>query len=216
MRPGQWKGSCVVVERSRSPSGDWMAGGALRSSRWKTRSHVIWHISADGGGALESSRMAAIAVRRIQRVVAVDMACSARCRKVRTHQRETRGAVVECASGPGGNGMAGGTLRGRRREARSHVIWYISTDGSGALECSRVAAIAVRGIQRVVVVRMAGSARRRKVRAHQRKPGDAVIERRCVPTCRGVAVGAIPHRKSCTRRRMHRIVRSLPGGQMAL
>ena len=135
MRPGQRKGSCVVVERSRSPSGDWMAGGALRSCRWETR---------------------------------------------------------------------------------RDVIRYISADSSGALERSRVAAIAVCGIQRVVVIRMAGSARGRKVRAHQRKSGNAVIERCCVPTCRGVAVGAIPHRKSCTRRRMHRIIRSLPGGQMAL
>ena len=112
--------------------------------------------------------------------------------------------------------MAGGALRRRRWEARSHVIWDVSANGGGALERSRVAAIAVRGIQRVVVIRMAGSARGRKVRAHQRKPGDAVIERGSVPTCRGVAVSAIPHRKSCTRRRMHRIVRSLPGGQMAL
>ena len=86
----------------------------------------------------------------------------------------------------------------------------------GTLPGSDVAAIAVRGIQRVVVVRMAGSARGRKVRAHQRKPGDAVIERGCVPTCRGVAVRAIPHREGCTRRRMRRIVRSLPGSQMAL
>ena len=85
MLPGQRKGGGAVVERSRSPSGNGMAGGALRSGRWETRSHVIWHIPANGGGALESSRVAAIAVRRIQGVVAVDMAGSARCSKVRAH-----------------------------------------------------------------------------------------------------------------------------------
>src|ERR1700730_18869452 len=112
------------------------------------------------------------------------MAQGAGDRGVSPRQRETRGAVVECASGPGGNGMAGGALRGRRREARSHLIGYISTDGSGALERSGVAAIAVRGIQRVVVVGMAGSARGRKERAHQRQTGDAVIERSWRPTRR--------------------------------
>ena len=99
--------------------------------------------------------------------------------------------MVERASGPGGNGMAGGALRSRCWETRRDVIRYISADSSGALERSGVAAIAVRGIQRVVVIRMAGSARGRKVRAHQRKSGNAVIERGRIPTRRGVAVGAI-------------------------
>ena len=112
--------------------------------------------------------------------------------------------------------MAGGALRRRRWEARSHVIWHVSANGGGALESSRVAAIAVRGIQCVVVIRMAGSARRGEVRAHQCESGDAVVERCPIPTCGSVAVGAIPHRKGCTRRRMHRIFRSLPGSQMAL
>ena len=192
-----------------------MAGGALRRRRWEARSHVIWDVSANGGGALERSRVAAIAVRGIQCVIAVDMAGSARRRKVRTHQRETRGAVVELSGSPGGNGMARGTLRRRRWETCTHVIRYISTDGSGALERGCVAAVAVRGIQRVVVIRMAGSARRGEVRAHQCKSGDAVVERCPIPTCGGVAVGAIPYRKGCTRRRMHRVVRSLPGSQMA-
>ena len=99
--------------------------------------------------------------------------------------------MVERASGPGGNGMAGGALRSRCWETRRDVIRYISADSSGALESGGVAAIAVRGIQRVVVIRMAGSARGRKVRAHQRKSGNAVIERGRIPTRRGVAVGAI-------------------------
>src|ERR1700682_6108535 len=143
------------------------------------------------------------------------MAEAAGNRSVSPGKRETRGGVVELSSSPGGNRMAGGTLRGRCWETRSHVVRYISADGGGALERSCMAAIAVRGIQRVVVIRMAGSARCRKVRAHQRKSGDAVVERAPIPPCGGVAVGAIPHRKGCTRRRMHRVVRALPGSQMA-
>ena len=119
------------------------------------------------------------------------MALAAGNHSVSPRQRKSRGGVVEFSRSPGGNGMARGTLRGRYWEARSDVIRYISADSSGALESGGVAAIAVRGIQRVVVIRMAGSARGRKVRAHQRKSGNAVIERGRIPTRRGVAVGAI-------------------------
>ena len=63
---------------------------------------------------------------------------------------------------------------------------------------------------------MAGSARSRKVRAHECKPGDAMVEGCRIPTCRGVAVGAIADNKGRTGRRMHRIVGSLPGSQVAL
>ena len=119
------------------------------------------------------------------------MALAAGDRGVSPGKRKACGAVVKRSSSPGGNGMAGGALRSRCWETRRDVIRYISADSSGALERSRVAAIAVCGIQRVVVIRMAGSARGRKVRAHQRKSGNAVIERGRIPTRRGVAVGAI-------------------------
>ena len=143
------------------------------------------------------------------------MAQAAGHRGVLPGQREACSAVVERSSSPGSYRMAGGALCSRDWETRSNVIRYISADGGGALERSRVAAIAVRGIQRVVVIRMAGSARRGEVRAHQCKSGDAVVERCPIPTCGGVAVRAIPHRKGCTRRRMHWVVRALPGSQMA-
>lgn len=54
------------------------------------------------------------------------------------------------------------------------------------------------------------------MRAGQRKSGQAVIERCRVPSSRGVAVGAIGDGEGRTRRRVHRIVRFLPGRQMAL
>ena len=140
------------------------------------------------------------------------MAQGAGDRGVSPRQRETRGAVVERSSSPGSYRMAGGALCSRGWEARSNVIRYISTDSSSALERSCVAAIAFCRIQRVVIIGMAGSARGRKVRPHQRKSRDTVVERRRIPTCRGVTVGAIPYRKRCTRCRMHRVVCSLPGG----
>jgi hypothetical protein len=62
---------------------------------------------------------------------------------------------------------------------------------------------------------MAGSARGRGVRAHQRKSGDAMVERGCIPTGCGVTVGAVRQTKSRTRRRMHRLGGGLPGSEMA-
>ena len=104
------------------------------------------------------------------------MAQAAGNRGVLPRQRETGGAVVERSSSPGGNGMTGGALRSRGGETRRDVIRHISTDSGSALKRSRVAAIAIRGIQCVVVIRVAGCARGRKVRAHQRKSSNTVIE----------------------------------------
>ena len=144
------------------------------------------------------------------------MAQRAGNRGVLSSQRETRRGVVEFSSSPRGNGMARCALRSRGGKTRGDVIGDIPANGSGALERSRVAAVAVRGIQRVIVVGMAGSARRRKMRAYQGKPRDAVVERCSVPTGGGVAVRAIPRRERCAGSGVHRVVGSLPGGQMAL
>jgi hypothetical protein len=216
VRTGQRKGRGVVVKRPGSPSGNGMTSGARRGSGRETRSDVVRHIATDGGGALERRRVAAIAIRGIQCVVAVDVAGRARRGQMCTHQREACGAVIERSGSPGGNGMARRALCGGSWEARSHVVGYISTNCGGALERRRVAAVAVRGIQCVVVIGMAGSARGRSMRPRQRKSGNTMVERCGIPTCRSVAVGAIPHCKSRTRGRMHRIVGSLPGSQMAL
>jgi len=216
VRTGQRKSRGVVVKRSGSPSGNGMTSGTRRRSGWETRSDVVGHIATDGSGALERRRVAAIAICRIQRVVAVDVAGRARRGQMRTHQRETCGAVVERSSGPRCDRMARRALRGGSWETRAHVIWYISTNCGGALERRRVAAVAVRGIQCVVIIGMAGSARRRSMRPCQRKSGNTVVERCRIPTSRSVAVGAIPHGERCAGRGVHRIVGSLPGSQMAL
>ena len=119
------------------------------------------------------------------------MAQRAGNRGVLPGQRETRRGVVKRTSSPGGNGMTGCALRRGGRETSRDVIRHVPADGGGALESSSVASIAVRRIQRVVVIGMAGSARGRGVRAHQRKSSDAMVERCRIPTRCGVTVGAI-------------------------
>ena len=144
------------------------------------------------------------------------MAQRAGNRGVLPGQRETRGAVVKGSRSPSGDRMARSTLGSRNWESRRHVIRHISADRGGALECSRMASVAIRGIQRVIIIGVARRARGREVRPRQRKSRHTVVERRTIPTCGGVAVGAIPHRERCAGSGMHRIVGSLPSGQMAL
>ena len=82
-----------------------------------------------------------------------------------------------------------------------------------------MATVTIRRIERVVVVHMAGRAGRRRrghVRSGQGEPGDAVIERRRGPAGRRMASGAIRRGKSGAGSGVHRIIRLLPGGQMAL
>jgi hypothetical protein len=62
----------------------------------------------------------------------------------------------------------------------------------------------------------AGGRRRGHVRSCQGKPGDAVIERRRVPPCCGMASGTVRRGKSSSGSGVHGIIGLLPGGQMAL
>ena len=98
------------------------------------------------------------------------------------------------------------------------MIRYVSTERGRRLPCRRVATHAVRGVQRVIVVdvaRRARSWRRRHVRPRQRKTCNAVVERSPVPSLRRVAVRTVRQRKCWTSRRVHRIVRLLPGREVA-
>jgi hypothetical protein len=61
-----------------------------------------------------------------------------------------------------------------------------------------MAAVAVRGVERVIVIdvaRRAGRRGRRHVRARQRKARHAVIKRSRIPALRCVAVRAIAYRE---------------------
>ena len=138
---------------------------------------------------------------------------------MRVGQRKSGGAVIKHSRGPGSDRVAGGASRCCGRESSRDVIRNISANRCGALEYRRVASIAIRRVQRVVVVYVAGSAgcrHWRRVSSDQRKSGHAVIERSGVPTRRGVASGAVGCRESSSRSGVHRIVGSLPVGQVAL
>jgi len=297
VQSGQRETRGAVVEYARGPGGDRMAGGALRCRGWKARGHVVGHVAPDGRGAHKRRGVAAIAIRRTQRVVVIDVALRAGRRQVRPHQREacdavierrgipsrggmairavrrrkrrsggrvhriiralpggqvalrvaasrgrdlqrvvpvdmaraalhgrmlpgqreTRGAVVKHARGPGGNRMAGGALHRRGWKARRYVIRNISADGCGAHKGSGMAAVTIRGTQRVVVIDVALRAGRGKVRPHQCKTGGAVVKRRHrVPACRSVAVRAIADRKGGPRSGVHGIICALVVLQVAL
>jgi hypothetical protein len=110
--------------------------------------------------------------------------------------------------------MAECTLRCRGRDSSGDVVGNVAAHGGGALEGGLVAAIAIRRFDGVVVGDMAGdtgSRRRRHVRSGQGKPGNAVIERRCVPTLRRMTYGTIRRRKHGPRGGVRRTIRLLPG-----
>ena len=81
-----------------------------------------------------------------------------------------------------------------------------------------MAAKTIRRTEGVVVVHVAGGAGRRRwrhVRSLQSKAGLAVVEYRRRPTYCVMAYRTVRCRKLSTRRRVHRIIRLLPGRQMA-
>ena len=98
MAIGQWESSRAVIENSRGPGGDRMAGGAGCGGRGEPGRYVIGYISADRCGALKSRLMAAIAILRTEGVIVVHMAGRAggrRRRNVRSRQYKSRSAVIE-------------------------------------------------------------------------------------------------------------------------
>ena len=111
--------------------------------------------------------------------------------------------------------VAGGTKRSR--ESRGDVVGYDAAKRLRAIPLIHVAAVAirVRAGQRVVVVDMAGSARRCQVRARQREAGRAVIKVCRAPAGGGVAGRAVSQRERRARCGVHRCGGLLPGSQMA-
>jgi hypothetical protein len=108
--------------------------------------------------------------------------------------------------------------RSRSREPRRDVIRYVPANRRRALESCLVASIAIRRAEGVVVVDVTGGAGRRgwgHVRSGQGKPGRAVVKSCRRPTNCCMADRTVRWRKLRTRRGVHRIVRLLPGRQMA-
>ena len=136
-------------------------------------------------------------------------------------QREPGGRVIKRGVRPARRVVTGRALR--HGETCGDVIRNIAAERLRAVPilqvAGRVAAIIRLNRQRVVVAdvaRGAGSGRGRDVHAGQREAGDAVVERAQVGPRDGiVALRAIRSRKSRPGRSVRRVVRLLPGGQVA-
>jgi hypothetical protein len=103
-----------VIENTRSPSGNRVAGRTLRGRNWKSSRHVIRYVAAHRCGALEGGLVTAVAIRRFEEVVVADMAGGAgswRRGHVRPGQSKTGHAVIERGCVPTLRGMASGTVR---------------------------------------------------------------------------------------------------------
>jgi len=141
-----------------------------------------------------------------------------RGRHVRADEREACGAVIKFAVGPGGNRMArsaGGCCGG---EARRDVIGDAAAKSRCFVPVRLMTTEAIRRIQRVIVVDVAGGAGSRRggrVCTGQSETGYAVIEGSGIPAFGGVAVGAVRHGEGRSRRGMDWIICLLPGGQVA-
>jgi hypothetical protein len=165
----------------------------------------------------------AIGGRDAQGVIAADVAQTASRSRVAIGQRETRCRVIEHARGPGDDWVAAGALRCSGRESGRNVIWHRATNRRRALEHRRVAAVAIRRTQRIVVAhvaRCAGCRQRRRVRSDKSKASGAVIERGRCKAHRRMASAAICYCKSGAGRGVRRGRGPLPaaaivGVQMA-
>ena len=114
--------------------------------------------------------------------------------------------------------MARRAGRSRSRKPCRDVVRYRPPNRCSALESCLVAPIAIRRAEGVVVVDVTGGAGRRgwgHVRSGQGKPGRAVVKSCRRPTNCCVADRTVRCRKLRTRRGVHRIIRLLPGRQMA-
>ena len=116
-------------------------------------------------------------------------------------------------------------LRAKRsRKTRRDVVRNRAAESRRAVPCCLVApvAIGVRGREGVVVVDVAVGAgihfscRCQLVRSHERPPRRSMVERDVSPQGRAVAGRAVPYGKGCASRRVHRIVCSVVGRQVAL
>ena len=161
--------------------------------------------------------IAAIRRGNRQTVVVIDVAQIAGHVGMPVGQWESGGTVIEDARGPRRDGVASGAGGCRRGETGSDVIWNRAADARSAQKSRLVAAVAISGIERVIVIYVAGRAgsRRRQMRSGQGETGNAVVEGCSAPACRRVAMRTICRRKRGARSGMHGSVGLLPGRQMA-
>jgi len=213
-----------MVERCAEPIGRGPGGVAGYASGRVLRSDMIRHAPAQRLRALPGGQMATITigVRRSQRVVIADVARSAGRCDVGAGQSPARAGVIKFAIRPKQGVVARRTLRSR--EACGDVVGYAAAKRLRALPGGDVATItiSIRRRERVIVVYVAiraghhFSSRRELVRSRQRPACGAVIKDRGVPCNRVVAGRAIRHRERRSGRGVRRVIRGLPGCQMAL
>ena len=86
VRIRQWESRGAVIKLSVRPHRDRMATGTRTCTGREVRGHVIRYIAAQRLRLVPIRRMARHAVSRVQRVVVIDMAGGARCRR-RRHVR---------------------------------------------------------------------------------------------------------------------------------
>jgi hypothetical protein len=138
---------------------------------------------------------------------------------VRVRQREAGGAVVELTGRPGGDGVATRASGSGRGEICRHVVRNAAAQSLCAVPGGLVATHAIGRVQRVVIADVAGSAGRRRwrhVRAREREAGHAVVKRSGIPARRGMTFGTICGCETRAGGRVYRVVRLLPGCEMAL
>ena len=154
-----------------------------------------------------------------QCIVVVDVAQTAGHGRMTIGQGESGRRVVKDPGRPGGDRVTARAGRSRGWESGGDMIRYRSADRSGARKSGLVAAVTIGGIERVIVVYMAGRAGGRRgghMRSGQGESGGAVIERGSSPACCRMASRAVGGGKSGAGSRVHGIVRLLPSGQVAL
>ena len=218
MRAGQRESGYAVIERCRVPARRRMTIRTIRRRKRRTRGRVDRIVRALPRRQV-ALRISAIRRRNLQCVIIVDVAGRTSHIRMPIGQQESRRTVIEFPVRPFRNRMArcagGSTARKSRRDVIRHAI----ADVCRTLPRSLVASHAIRRVQRVVVIdmaRRAGRWRRRHVRPHQREAGQAVVKSCRIPTSRRMAVRAVGGRKRRTRGGVHRVIRLLPGRQMAL
>ena len=134
-------------------------------------------------------------------------------------QQKAGCAVIKNSRGPGRNRVASSASRSRRRKPGRDVIRYVPANRRGTQEIWLVAIVAISRFERVVVALVTGGTggrRRGHVCSDQSKPGDAMIERRRVPTFCHMASRTVHCGKSWSRGDVLRIICLLPGRQMAV
>lgn len=218
MPVGQRETRGGVTEHARGPRRDRMASSARGCRRRKSSRDVIRHRAANRGGALEGRLVAAVAVRRIQRVIVADVAGrtgSGRRRHVRAGQRKSGDAVVERGRRPPRSGMARRAIGSSKCRSGSRVDRRRGSLPGGQVAL-RIAAIRGGNGQRIIVINVAERTGHVGVAIGQQEAGAAVVKCGRRPAHRVMAGRAISNRESRSGRRVNGIVGLLPVGQVAL